>query len=425
MYYHSYTDQTLKLTIGNIQQFPIEIENIISQNGVIFKALENIVIQPNRRSTKVDYNSIQFEMSDKDQTFSSNTVTLKIGYRVLGSGITIYEEVLPLKSFISNDTSNMIKKNQELSEISFISLDKKNKLVRFKTGDWELNHNLIIPPDYLVICGGGFNLNLRDSATILSYSPLQLIGEEDHFIVIQSKDSTGGGIIVLNAGQKSILDYVKFDNLSNPSALPGGLSGAITFYESDVTILNCILNNNIRGDDYLNIVRSEFDIRNTLFRNTNADALDVDFGFGTISSSSFINCGNDAIDISGMILEINGTVINTVGDKGLSVGERSRVSTKNMEISNSEIAICSKDISEIEINEIVINSCKVGFTAFQKKDEFGPATIEGKNITLNDVLTPFLIEQDSKCTIDTIPIKSDTNKIKDILYGVKYGIKSN
>jgi hypothetical protein len=424
VYYHSYTDQTLKLTIGNIQQFPIEIENIISQNGVIFKALENIVIPPNRRSTKVDYNSIQFEISDKDQTFSSNTDTLKIGYRVLGSGITIYEEVLPLKSFISNDTSNMIKENQELSEIPFISLDKKNKLVRFKTGDWELNHNLIIPPDYLVICGGGFNLNLRDSATILSYSPLQLIGEKDHFIVIQSKDSTGGGIIVLNAGQKSILDYVKFDNLSNPSALPGGLSGAITFYESDVTILNCILNNNIRGDDYLNIVRSEFDIRNTLFRNTNADALDVDFGFGTISSSSFINCGNDAIDISGTILEINGTVINTVGDKGLSVGERSRVSAKNMEISNSEIAICSKDISEIEVNEIVINSCKVGFTAFQKKDEFGPATIEGKNITLNDVLIPFLIEQDSKCTIDTIPIKSDTSKIKDILYGVKYGIKS-
>ena len=82
------------------------------------------------------------------------------------------------------------------------------------------------------------------------------------------------------------------------------MTGAVTFYEADVSINNCKFLNNRGGDDYLNIIRSEFDINNTLFQDVIADAFDSDFSKGKISNSLFINCGNDAIDASGSFIDI-------------------------------------------------------------------------------------------------------------------------
>ena len=64
------------------------------------------------------------------------------------------------------------------------------------------------------------------------------------------------------------------------------------------------------------------------------------------------------------------------------------------------------------------------FTAFQKKSEFGPGKIQGQRIEMKDVALPYIIENLSQCTIDQLVIKSNNDKVKDILYGVKYGKSS-
>ena len=101
--------------------------------------------------------------------------------------------------------------------------------------------------------------------------------------------------------------------MRNPSKNGWELSGAVTFYEADVAIDHCIFSNNRNGDDYLNIVRSEFDINNTLFINNLADAFDSDFSIGSISNTKFVNCGNDAIDISGTKITIENIFIDNIG----------------------------------------------------------------------------------------------------------------
>ena len=61
-----------------------------------------------------------------------------------------------------------------------------------------------------------------------------------------------------------------------------GLMGSLNFYQSDVEIIDTKFLNNSAGDDYLNIIRSNFIIRNSYFENAYSDALDIDFSKGQI-----------------------------------------------------------------------------------------------------------------------------------------------
>ena len=56
---------------------------------------------------------------------------------------------------------------------------------------------------------------------------------------------------------------------------------------------------------------------------TQADAFDSDFCTGSIARCLFVNCGSDAIDVSGSVFEVADTRIEGTGDKGMSAGEDS------------------------------------------------------------------------------------------------------
>lgn len=302
----------------------------------------------------------------------------------------------------------------------FLIINAATKEILIKPGSWVVNKTMILPRGYRVICGPGTRLNLADASMILSYSPLEFTGSEDLPILIHSENSTGQGLAVLSAGKRSVLDYVMFDNLSNPAYQGWELTGAVTFYESDVQISHCQFIEN-RSEDGLNLIRSEFGIANSLFSGTSSDALDADFCKGQITATSFINCGNDGIDVSGSVIEVERVFINGSGDKGLSNGEHSEMTVSDVEIQNAEIGIASKDISLIKLRNVNISGGQIGLTAYQKKPEFGPGVIEARELRIKNVPIPYLVEERSQVTVDEKVIPSSRDNVKDILYGVEYG----
>ena len=180
----------------------------------------------------------------------------------------------------------------------------------------------------------------------------------------------------------------------------------------------------MKGDDYLNIVRTEYEIIDSRFENAFADAFDSDFCNGSIINSSFINSGNDAIDISGTKITVKDLFINNTGDKSLSAGENSRLIADNCKINNSEIAVCSKDLSEVTISNSELKNNKIAFTAFKKKPEYGPGKIVASGVKLIENEIPFLIESSSTCIFERVKKESNDESVKDILYGVIYGKSS-
>ena len=147
------------------------------------------------------------------------------------------------------------------------------------------------------------------------------------------------------------------------------------------------------------------------------------FCSSVLSKSVFENLGNDAIDVSGSDLRIINVKVNNAGDKGLSAGEDSKMYINNVEVSNSEIAVAGKDLSIVTVNKLKVENTKLGFTAFQKKPEFGPSEITVENLSMNGVETNYLIESSSKLVVDGKKIETSQN-VKDRMYGVEFGRSS-
>jgi hypothetical protein len=346
--------------------------------------------------------------------------TLKVNCSILGMDERVSESVRHHnfydETYLNHD---FIRQKPNIHEFDFLLIDEVNKLIQIGPGLHKVRQNLIIPSGFHVLCKPGSILDLLQSSAILSYSPFIFAGTDSSPIHIQSSDSSGQGIAIINARDSSFFDHVSFENLSNPSKNEWNLTGAITFYESPVKFLNCLFKNNLIGDDLINLVRSKFEIQNCTFGKTKADALDCDFSVGTVSNTKFFNIGNDAIDISGSQLTISNIFINKTGDKGLSVGERSLLNGSDIEIINADKGVASKDLSVATLKSVTIKDSRIGYTAFQKKTEYGPAQIILTESSFSNVKTPFLIEENSTLTKDGKAIIADQEHLKDLLYEIK------
>ena len=420
-HYHQASKNQLELELGNIHSMPLEVLSVSYQDSVEFQPVQKVILAetPVLQPEPVDYQIVGFTFP-KDFVWSETMIKdLKVNYKLVGTTPMRQETVFPWSYlddyFVDND---FIRQEPNVHAFDFLVTDDSTQEIFIKPGSWHLDQSLIIPAGYRVIGGPSTQLDLSNSAKILSYSPLEFIGSEEEPIVIQSTDATGQGIVILNAEQTSILERVIFNNLSNPAQNGWELTGAVTFYESPVKISQTHFVGN-RSEDGLNIVRSEYSIDNSLFSQTFSDAFDADFANGKITNSTFRTSGNDAIDVSGSVLEIQDVFIDGSGDKGLSAGENSQVTVNRIEIENAEIGVASKDLSEVNIRNISISDSNIGLTAYQKKSEFGGALIDVQRLKMERVNTPYLIEKQSGLQVDNEMINNDQNNVYLTLYGTE------
>lgn len=303
-------------------------------------------------------------------------------------------------------------------------INETNKIIKFQQKKQLLSQNLIIPSGYQVHIPKGTELLLGKDVCIISESPIKAEGTKTQPILIHSPQKNGQGLLLLNANQQSQFKHVYFKNLSQISQNNWIQTGAVVIYQSPVQFINCIFDTNLKGDDFLNIFRSKLDLINCSFKNIIADAFDGDFVDGLVKNSSFTNIGNDGIDVSGSRLKIENVVLENIEDKALSAGENSEMIVKNLTIKKAELALTSKDLSVITGDNIHIENSRLGFSIFQKKEEFGPAAIHVTNTTVKDIHTHSLIEQNSSFTLNGKAIAYTHKNVKDKLYGKEYGKKS-
>lgn len=420
-FYNSTENRSITLELGNMQPIPIEISNISFQKSAVFELAEKRkIIQGKKPSDPIKYEKIEFMLPENFNWSSQCIPDMKLNYRFLGHSLLRNESVYMWPHMSEGfPSSDIIRKNPNANSFNFLSYDNKSKNIYITPGTWEIKEDLIIPEGYVVTCSdnNATTINLLNNSMILSYSPLKLSGNEDSPLVITSSDSTGQGIAVLNAGEESYLNRVIFSNLSAPSKSGWQLHGALTFYESPVTIENCYFLNNTAGSYMLDLIRSEFSITNSLFQDTNSVSLRGLFGKGSISDSSFVNSGNSALDFSDAIIDVSDCLVNGAGNAGLSAGESSYVNVKGTELKNCSAAIFSKDLSTVKTDNAKISSCNVGFLACQQKPEFGPGRIETSSSELDNTIIPYIIEAGSSLSLNGSEITGNHKKVYEKIYG--------
>ncbi|WP_299255150.1 hypothetical protein [uncultured Aquimarina sp.] len=428
------SDNQIELSVRNISNFPVTIKGIVHSKGNnLTKVLsKKEVISPNQEKIIHLYLKDAFQnafVSKKNKKggfrYPKDVKKLKLKFQLEGLSFTREADIIPFGSTEQKMAQSIqyYKTSKQANYKNFKLLKISGNQIIFQKGKYTLEQTLTIPNNFQIIVEPGFELDLRNNASIISNSPLLCEGTKESPIRFFSSDGTGGGIFISDVKKKSIVNYCYFDNLSNPNSKIWSLSGAVNFHETVVEIRNSIFKNN-RCEDGLNIIRSKFLIDATIFENTFSDAFDGDFVEGDISNSSFFNSGNDGIDISGSSITVNNVTIKNSSDKAISAGELSNINGNNIVVTDGEIGIVSKDLSYISLQNVKISNTKLGLSSFQKKSEYGTGYIEISKLTLIDNTLNYLIENGSQLLINNTPVETVSNKVLDQMYGNEYGKSS-
>ena len=287
--------------------------------------------------------------------------------------------------------SNFLEHAQQVSDK--IIIQEAQQTVIFPQGRYVFYENYYLPQGWTLLAMPDSELVFKGVAFKVQ-GPLIMVGEADAPISIDVETDTSfrglgiwGGLYVVQAEKLSRLEHVHLTghdaNLLNRQDYLG-LTGCLTFYESDVEIQHSSFTD-AQCEDALNIVKSDYKLNKIEIDASRADAFDSDFSTGHITNSHFLNIGNDGVDVSGTTLIVEDSDFTHIGDKAISVGEKSTLSATNIVVNKASTGVASKDLSVATLKKIKFSDIKgTGLITYIKKPEYGPASIKCSECTFTN-----------------------------------------
>jgi hypothetical protein len=412
---------TLVLDVANMGALPLRVLGLARESSTY--PATPVDLPGKNEAEPLAFQSLRFPVPLNVSWPDEQTAPMKIRVQVPGSATVDEADVFPYPyDGLGPDALRdaIVRQPSNAHTFPFITIDEQARRMGVRPGAWRVDRHLVIPPGYRVFAGPATRLDLVKGAAIVSWSPLDFRGDANAPIVIESSDRSGQGVAVLQAREPSVVERVDFIGLSNTKQHGWELSGAVTFYESPVEIRRSRFLAN-RSEDALHIMRARLLLDTVTFEETAADAIDVDFGTGNIRHARFAKIGKDAVDASGSTMLIEDMEVHGAGDAGVSSGEGSALEARDIRFRDVSIGLASKDRSTLRVSKVRMTGGQVGVTAYQRKSEFGPASVELSGLDMHGQKMPFLVERESSVRVDGRRMPADRNRVVETLYGVDYG----
>ena len=279
----------------------------------------------------------------------------------------------------------------------------KAKQYEAAAGEWTLNTPIMLPGGARLKIFPGTHIIFGPDAFLLIKGAVDFAGTKDKPVILKAKDKTKGwkGIYVLEAKQRSNLRWVQ---ILDTAALENGqlhLTGAVTFYRSDVKMENVAFVGT-SAEDALNIFRADFDISGLRIEKTRSDGFDCDFCTGVLRQARFSDIGGDGFDVSGTRARVEDVVAENIRDKAFSIGEASDVQIEKIRTLSVGTGVAVKDGSRARITQAHFERTGVvGLAAYVKKPAYGSAVIEATKITFTGTAkASVLVQTGSRVTLD-------------------------
>ena len=292
----------------------------------------------------------------------------------------------------------------------FVSFDEDARLATVRQGRWTVDGSLVIPDGYALRIEPGTTLQFQPATALIAYGTTELRGTAQEPIVLEPASGDAGwqGVVVHRALERSQWSYVTVRGTTGVVQDAWNLTGATTFYRSDVTMAHCTLTAN-QAEDALNIVHSDFALEDLTVSDTASDGFDSDFSTGRIVRGEFRNIGTgtgaDAVDVSGSDVSVAGTRFNSITDKAISVGEGSTLRARDVQISGAGAGAVSKDGSTLTLSDAEIRAARVaGLMTYTKKPEFGPARLVAEHVRIAGTERQALAQSGTRLEIDGRPV---------------------
>ncbi|MEE8390829.1 MAG: right-handed parallel beta-helix repeat-containing protein, partial [Anaerolineae bacterium] len=230
----------------------------------------------------------------------------------------------------------------------------------------------------------GTTLRFGYNNLLFANGPLDFQGTADAPILLQPVADQWSGVVVLQADGPSAWNYVTVERASAVDQDGWTLTGGVTFYESPIRLEHSRILDS-QAEDGINVIRTEFAFVQSEFAHTASDAFDADFAQGVVEECTFYDIGGDGIDVSGSDVQVRRVRLLDIGDKGISVGEASRLTAQDVHFENVTFGLVSKDLSHATLDgATIVNARRAGLAAYVKKPAYGPASLDARSITFVD-----------------------------------------
>ena len=428
----------LKVVARNTLNQPVEIRSF-QFNGIEYLAKDivvsisedtkstldtkSVILAPNRWLSDIPRNDVFFKIPLPDRIDEMNSSSVISNARILGLDDFLQKSVNFDGSSLSSDyLPSLLSSVKAPDQNSFIKQKENNYFI--STGSYLVSKDIAIPTNCSLTIEKGTTLRFSKEAVLYLEGALFVEGTKENPIIFTAEDNSWGGVLVSNSNDRSKVNFLTCSNANGigPIIQEKGidrngwmLTGAITFNRSNVDIFNSSFID-INSEDALNIVSSDFNIQGCFFSKLASDAFDGDFVSGTIKDCFFSEINGDGVDFSGSRAEVRNSIFNNIADKAISVGEGSHVKVSSCKIENVSFGVVSKDLSVTEVfdNSEITNASTAAFAAFQKKNSFGPATINIKNSRISESSKISLIQEGSSGFLDSKRIPSNSFSSSDL-----------
>jgi hypothetical protein len=255
-------------------------------------------------------------------------------------------------------------------------------LVVVRPGTHDVAGWIELPPGVDLRLRARTRLRFAPQAGLIVRGALEALGDPASPVTFEAQKPEAGwlGIVVFGTERPSRLEHAVIRDTNGVARGGWSLTGAVTFHRAQVGLSHVRFAGS-RAEDALNLVQSRFSLDDVDFGRAASDAIDVDFGEGTLRDARFVEIGGDAVDVSGTRANLERIAVLRAGDKALSVGERSRVFARALQVRESRIGAASKDGSELEIEGASFRDTGLAaLLAYQKKPEYGPGTLRASGV---------------------------------------------
>jgi hypothetical protein len=397
--FHAYleelTGEHVCLQLGAIESLPVEIKSVKIGN-LELHAKEPIILPAKQFNEYVVYKKYCFQMPSTSYFKSTSAADMMINYSLLGSTVIRQERVFPFPypgaALVKNDLKN---KKSTVTDFPFLITDEKQKTIRFAPGAHQITSDLIIPPGYKVIADELVSLDLMNGSKIISYSSIIFSGTEDASLTIQSSDSTGQGIELISA-PPSVFMHVLFKSIPEVMDKQWERKGYITCYESTVEFNACRFYDS-KARSALEIVRSDFTLKECLFQNMKKDALNIDYSKGTISKCVVENC-EKALSTTLSRLNIRTMYVNGASAAAFYLKDGSQLTGWDIKIKRAVEAIHAEGFANVDLTGVSLTDVEKGFLAHEKSE--AAPVINLSELNLNNVKQPYIPEKKAIISVD-------------------------
>lgn len=269
--------------------------------------------------------------------------------------------------------------------------------VTIKSGDYTLDRDLILPKHLKLIVEAGTTLRLAKDVVLCGYQGVDVLGTKERPVIITAlnPDEPFGSVGILGDEHTvSNLNYVSVSGGRERWVHGVYFSGAMSLhYNGSVHLRNCSFAHN-HADDGLNVKYGQVTISNCEFRDNAADQVDLDLCQGVVQDSQFLidsrqDANGDGLDLSGSTLTVKNCLFQGFPDKGMSIGEQSKIECRGNRYLHNRTGVAVKDSSHAFLEGNQLRGNQIDVDAFQKKAIFSGGTV-WMSETPNPDLTIFL-----------------------------------